>query len=230
MDHPTFILSILGKSLPNVVGYFISLLVTMTLAGLPMILLRGGALIRFLLLKSWFREKDLTRREIEVEFYGAQVIMYGWEYPTMLLVIVICFTYACISPIILPVGAFYFLGAFVVYKKQVLFVYTPQYESGGSMFPSVCDRTLFGLICGQVTLIGYCLLREGFYQSLMIFPLPFWTFSMLVRFRGTYANASKQLNLERAIKIDGERFREQFRDDFYHQPIRTEKIAEPSIC
>ena len=58
----------------------------------------------------------------------------------------------------------YFLGALLVYKKQVLVVYTPEYENGGELFPSVCHRTLIGLICGQVTLIGYSILRQGFYQ------------------------------------------------------------------
>lgn len=45
----------------------------------------------------------------------------------------ICFTYACISPIILPIGAIYFLAALIVYKKQILLVYAQEYESGGSM-------------------------------------------------------------------------------------------------
>lgn len=74
------------------------------------------------------------------------------------------FTYATISPIILPVGAFYFLAALLVYKKQLLLVFTPTYESGGIMFPTACRRTLIGLMCGQITLIGYTVLRMGFYQ------------------------------------------------------------------
>lgn len=47
----------------------------------------------------------------------------------------------------------------LVYKKQLLYVYTPVYESGGELFPDVCQRTLYGLVCGQMTLIGYTLIR-----------------------------------------------------------------------
>lgn len=78
------------------------------------------------------------------------LLYFSNQYPTQLLVIVICFTYSVISPVILPIGALYFLGAFIVYKKQVLVVYSPTYESGGAMFPAACHRTLIGLSCGQV--------------------------------------------------------------------------------
>jgi len=77
------------------------------------------------------------------------------QYPTQLLVIVICFTYTCISPVILPVGAIYFGFAFIVYKKQIMYLYTPRFESGGASFPLAMHRTLVGMICGQITLIGY---------------------------------------------------------------------------
>lgn len=46
IEHPSNILAILGKSLPNVVGYFATFVMTKMLAGLPMILLRLPALAR----------------------------------------------------------------------------------------------------------------------------------------------------------------------------------------
>lgn len=95
-------------------------------------------------------------------------LWYGWEYPNLLLVIVICFVYSCISPIILPVGAAFFLCSWLIYKNQILLVFNPSYESGGTMFPMACHRTLIGLVCGQLTLIGYSIMREGFYQALLM--------------------------------------------------------------
>ena len=170
LDHPSSVFETLGNTLPTVVGYFISLLITKILAGLPMVILRVGALSRFLFLRLLYKEKYLTQRELN-EVYRVQPLNYGWDYPTQLLVIVICFTYACISPIILIFGSMYFIGALMVYKKQVLYVYTPDYESGGLLFPLVCDRTIFGLMCGQLTFIGYSLIRGGFYQVRILFAL-----------------------------------------------------------
>lgn len=161
--RPSAGLEILGNSLPTVVGYFISLIITKILGGLPLVILRLGALSRYLVLRLITRDQYLTQRELD-QVYRAEPCLYGWEYPTQLLVIVICFTYACISPFILIFGALYFLGALMVYKKQVLYVYTPSYESGGSLFPLVCDRTIIGLICGQLTFMGYSIIRGGHYQ------------------------------------------------------------------
>ena len=84
----------------------------------------------------------------------------GWEYPTQFLAIIICFTYACMTPFVLPVGAAYFFMALLVYKKQALYVYTPTYESGGRMFPQAVSKTLFALLISQMTFIGYTFYSE----------------------------------------------------------------------
>lgn len=96
LDHPGNILEILGRSLPKVVGYFISLLITKILAGLPIIVLRVGALSRMLILRGLFSKDRVTQREMDFVF-RRENLLYGWEYPSQLLVIVICFTYACKS-------------------------------------------------------------------------------------------------------------------------------------
>ena len=115
LARPSAGLEILGNSIPTVVGYFIALLSTKILAGLPIIILRVGALCRYFWLRLINRKKLLTQRELN-SVYLVEPLYYGWEYPTQLLVIVICFTYACISPVILIFGAIYFAGALMVYK------------------------------------------------------------------------------------------------------------------
>ena len=119
-------------------------MVTKILGGLPIVILRVGALSRYLMLRIIHRTKYLTQRELD-NVYTVEPLYYGWEYPTQMLVILICFTYATISPIILLFGAMYFFAALMVYKKQVLYVYTRHYESGGDLFPLVCDRTIVGV-------------------------------------------------------------------------------------
>lgn len=155
--------------------------------------------------------------------------LFALQFPTQLLVIIICFTYACICPIILPVGAIFFAMALIVYKKQLLYVYTPVYESGGALFPDVCQKTLGGLICGQLTFIGYTIIRGSRYevrfslimyddtgyalpwtcltqfsppQPLFLLPLPFFTLWVMGYFNENYAKPSKQLSMERAKECD----------------------------
>ena len=227
IDHPQHLLYILGNSLPKLAGYFISLLLTKTLAGLPIVLLRVGALSRMTFLKSCFNRRRLTQRELD-EVHRKQPIYYGWEYPTQFLAIIICFTYACITPLILPVGAAYFFFAQIVYKKQSLYVYTPTYDSGGSMFPQAISKTMFALMISQLTFIGYTLIRKGVFQIILLAPLPFLTVFFNSYIDDRYVKPSTKLSLERAVKIDA--LQEESRDfnhEAYQQPVLTEKTSLP---
>ena len=180
-------------------------------------------------------------------------MQYGWEFPSQLLVIVIVFTYAVICPVILPVGMLYFVGSLIVYKKQVLYVYTPIYESGGALFSDAVQRTLFGLVCGQLTLIGYFLIRGCKYQTLLLLPLPLFTVYGMRYFKRHYADPSKLLSMERAREYDRvaddeddptspraagsrglgsprngiESRRRNFDKTCYRQPVLTEQVIEP---
>lgn len=246
LDHPSNLFKLLGESLPTMVGYFVALLVTKILAGLPMVFLRVGAFSRMLLLRSLSTADKLTQRELD-EIYRPENVQYGWEFPSQMLVIMIVFTYAIISPIILPVGMCYFIGSLIVYKKQVLYVYQPVYESGGATFPFVLQRTLFGLILGQLTFIGYLITRGFFFQPIFLLPLPLISVWGLRFFNHHYAEPSKRLSLERAREYDKvtemlgarvagtesrsdfgiEARRTQFTKDSYRQPVLTQKAMEP---
>jgi len=241
IERPSYGLEILGNSLPTVVGYFIALIITKILGGLPLVMLRLGALGRYMFLRLVTREDNLTQRELD-QVYREEPLLYGWEYPTQLLIIIICFTYACISPVILIFGALYFLGALMVYKKQILYVYTPKYESGGALFPVVCDRTIIGLICGQLTFIGYSTIRGGHYQPMALVPLVYFSFWTMNWFRIHFAEPSNRLTLERAkdldeqVRIQGQKAdpennplipQNSFNKDHYKQPILTEKHGRP---
>ena len=101
------------------------------------------------------------------------IMKYGWEIPSQIFVIMICFTYAVICPVILPFGALYFGFSLIVYKKQILYVYQPVYESGGAMFPGSLQKTLLSLALGQITFIGYLFTRVSVSYFLLSFVLLF---------------------------------------------------------
>ena len=56
------------------------------------------------------------------------------------------------------------------------------------MFPMACHRTLIGLVGGHLTLIGYSIMREGFYQALAMFPLPLVAIKMMAVFKQQYVS------------------------------------------
>jgi lysine-specific demethylase 3 len=93
-----------------------------------------------------------------------------------------------ICPVIVPFGMLYFGFSLIVYKKQILYVYQPVYESGGAMFPGALQKTLFGLTCGQLTFIGYLFTRGSFVQAVFLLPLPVATLWGMGYFNEHYAS------------------------------------------
>ena len=100
----------------------------------------------------------------------------------------IIFTYAVICPVILPFGTLYFGFSLIVYKKQILYVYQPVFESGGAMFPGTLQKTVMSLALGQLTFIGYLFTRKAIFQGLFLFPLPFATIWIKNYFDQHYAS------------------------------------------
>uniref|UniRef100_A0A7S4AB76 CSC1/OSCA1-like cytosolic domain-containing protein n=1 Tax=Pseudo-nitzschia australis TaxID=44445 RepID=A0A7S4AB76_9STRA len=74
IDHPTSILSLLGESMPFMVGYFVSLLVTKVLVGLPAVFLRFGALSKMCLRRMLSLPSKLTQRELD-EMYSPENVL-----------------------------------------------------------------------------------------------------------------------------------------------------------
>ena len=106
------------------------------------------------------------------------------------------------------------------------------------MFPSACRYALCGLTISQITLLGYSILRQGYYQPIILFPLPFITISVLRYNSRTFVDPSKTLCLERATELDKRLTVEtdasaidseniHFSEDAYRQPVLTEPVMEP---
>ena len=76
IDRPSKILAILGESLPFMVGYFIALLLTKLMAGLPMVFLRIGALSRMCARRLLSNRKKMTQRELDA-MYQFENVQYG---------------------------------------------------------------------------------------------------------------------------------------------------------
>lgn len=56
-----------------------------------------------------------------------------WHVRLFVLLVVYC--YAAIAPLLLPVACLLYLGSYLVYKNQALYVYVQTAESGGAVRP-----------------------------------------------------------------------------------------------
>lgn len=57
-----------------------------------------------------------------------------------LFVLLVVYCYAAIAPLLLPVACALYLGSYLVYKNQALFVYVQRAESGGAVSTSTLFR------------------------------------------------------------------------------------------
>ena len=81
---------------------------------------------------------------------------------------------AQISPLILPLCAFYFAMAYLMYKYQLLYVYINSYQSGGYMWYAVFNRSMVVLMAGVCTLLCYLAIRMSYTSApfYLLLPLP----------------------------------------------------------
>lgn len=98
---------------------------------------------------------------------------YGSTLPTILYVLCIVMTYWTLAPIIAILGAFYFIGLYVVYKFKFFYVHTREFETGGTFFYGLFDNGMFCLVVSSFLITAYVSIKEGFIQASCLFPLSF---------------------------------------------------------
>ncbi len=82
-------------------------------------------------------------------------------YSRNLLILVIVLSYSTIAPVILPFGAAYFFFAYFVWKHQLVYVLTSEYDSRGRIWPKIFRFCCISLFVAQLTVLGVISLKEG---------------------------------------------------------------------
>ena len=204
LDSPSNIFSILGATIPSFSIYFANVIIVKTFTVVPLELLRVWALIQILTLKMCLDKKKCTWRELRTGSFSDPPLLYGWIYPSLMMVLMIVITYACISPLLTPFGVMYYALAYLMYKYQLLYVYVNDYQSGGYMWYAVFTRSMIALLCGMVTLICYLGIRKtnisGPFYALI--PLPVLIIFFWYYCESKFRNTSTSLSLESAIDLD----------------------------
>jgi hypothetical protein len=175
IQHPGNILTILGKSLPQVSIYFANMLIVKTLTGVPVEMLRIWQLLTVVGVRSLFDKNKFTRRELRTGVFMDYPMEYGWVYPNLLMVLMILTIYMCIAPFLMPCAMMYFAFAYAMYKYQLLYVFVNDYQAGGQMWYQVFDRSMIILICASLVLWGYLGLKKTYHIGpfYMMIPQPF---------------------------------------------------------
>ncbi|KAL1538737.1 CSC1-like protein HYP1 [Salvia divinorum] len=100
---------------------------------------------------------------------------YHKEIPRILFFSLLGITYFFLSPLILPFVMIYYGLGYIIYRNQLLNVYSPKFETGGKFWPVVHDATIVFLVLMHVIAIGIFGLKKLPLASSLTIPLPILT-------------------------------------------------------
>ncbi|CAJ0629710.1 718_t:CDS:2 [Entrophospora sp. SA101] len=79
--------------------------------------------------------------------------------------------YSVIAPLILFFCFTYFALAYLVYRYQLMYVFTTKIETGGTYWRVIFNRVIVSMIMWQIAMIGVMNLKAARQQSIAIIPL-----------------------------------------------------------
>lgn len=150
IENPASIPQLLAKALPGQVGYFISYVMILSLTGFGLGLIRPGPLIlRFIFQRFLAKTKRKYR-----SFDGPFLETFHVQYARHCLVFCLVTCYSTMNPLIIVFGIIYFGLEYVASRYKLLYVYTWERPSEGSIFPSIWTRLCWILIVFQLTILA----------------------------------------------------------------------------
>ncbi|KAJ3674428.1 hypothetical protein LUZ60_005044 [Juncus effusus] len=129
---------------------------------------------------------------------------YHTEIPKLLLFGLLGFTCSILAPLILPFLLIYFFLGFVVYRNQILNVYCSRYETGGLMWPTVHNTTIFSLVLTQIISLGVFGLKESPVSAGFVIPLIILTLLFNEYCRQRFHPLFKTFSAQDMIEMDRE--------------------------
>jgi hypothetical protein len=111
-------------------------------------------------------------------------------------------TYWTMCPLLSIIGAFFFVGTYVVYKHQFLYVFTREFETGGQFWYQLFDSSMFCLVISCTLITAYVSVKGGISQAALLFPLPFTVWYCWCNITNQYEHRSANMAFNCAVSSD----------------------------
>ena len=225
---PSSIIMLAGAALPSTSVFFMNLMLSQLLVGVPLQLLRPGPFLIVNVFKNIFNQDKLSIREVLEGPLCDTALDYGQSIPGILFIVVVAFVFATIAPILFAIAALYFCACYVVYKYQCLYVNVRHFESGGKYFYHMYNYTNTALLASTITILIYMGVKEGTSQACLLFPLPFVVYFVWGRTEAKYKKLSENYSLSMSSNKESDAGRAAdvvvsgFSEDFYLQPCLSD--------
>jgi hypothetical protein len=197
-DVPT----LLVDTFPRTGAYFIEFILIKTMFGCAWELARAWPGIQMMLALCCSDSRQWTKRSLRQAYLSCPETLFGWIYPSVLSVMVISFTYQVVTPVVSLFAFAFFSIAELVYKNNLLFVYSSKSQSGGLLWNSVFTRMISGLIFAHFLLSCYLLVKQAFWQQAVMYMLILADLTFMVYAQRAYERPSMVVPLNVAAKKD----------------------------
>jgi hypothetical protein len=167
LQHPPQAFIKVAQGLPEVSHWYMSYLI-FTLLGLACVALRPFQLLVYVFYTKAFGG-TLSQRFLADPDESIGTTAARWNFYLSITIM-----YSVIMPVILPISAFVFLAALIIYRYQLLTIVRLPYDTGGLFVPSAIENAHLVLYVYQVMMLG--VIQGGrdtdtFWQSLALVGL-----------------------------------------------------------
>jgi len=232
LDQPTSMLWELGQSLPQVAVYFLATVLSSALVVGPVSLLRLPLLVQLTWTAVMRRLREVfclpsRTAQVESNFLAAaaedclDTPPMAADLSALLLVLLVCVTYASIAPLIILAGALFFALRWLVLALRYLYVHVPRFDSGGDFWYLLWNQAVLALILGDFTTLAAVALRSGYAQLPFLLPLPLLPVAFRAMANVRFSKPSQRLSLRVARMVDARadpNLSERFPLDAYWHP------------
>jgi len=223
IENPTKIPDLLGAALPSVSTFFLNYVITVLFGGLPMVQLRLGSWIMFLLCRK--KHKTATDRTLLAGPCAPATVAYGSYFPAVFYIVLLFVIYWTIAPVLAGACCLFFTASYVVYKYQYLFVIVPEVESGGMFFYPLFSRCFTTMQASTLTLIGLMGAKQAATQAVLLFPLLIITFCAKKYIEAKFSTPSLTLSYDMVLEVDEQQHRQK---NVFSKPAYTQPALDKS--
>lgn len=108
----------------------------------------------------------------KLQWRQPQSTPFAVQYIWPLFYTTICLGFTLIQPLVLAIGAVYFLMAYPLKKYQLMYMFLTKYESEGLFWPIVNNTILFATGFGNLMLLCIVWVQSGWVYAMGVVPLP----------------------------------------------------------
>ncbi|KAF5176917.1 Csc1-like protein rxw8 [Thalictrum thalictroides] len=210
ISSPQKISSQLATAVPTQATFFITYVLTSGWASLSSELIQ-----LFALLCNFFYRFVLCNKDGPSDFTLS--FPYHTEVPKLLLFGLLGFTYSILAPLILPLLVVYFSLSYIVYRNQFINVYIMKYESGGLLWPTIHNTTVFSLVVAQIIALCVFGLKKSPVAAGFIVPLVILTLLFNEYCRQRFYPLFRSVSAQELIEMDRKDERHGRMEEIYEQ-------------